>query len=138
MGITSKVTYQGQLRTECVHVASGQAILTDAPTDNHGRGEAFSPTDLAATALATCILTTVGIVIEQGRLPALELEAKVTKHMSADAPRRIVHIEIDLHVRGPQLDDDQRTRFERIAHTCPVAKSLHPDIVQEVRFHYHA
>lgn len=138
MAITSKVVYQGQLRTECVHVASGQVILTDAPTDNHGRGQAFSPTDLTATSLATCILTTVGIVIEQGRLPALQLEAEVIKRMSADAPRRIVRIEIDLHVRGAQLDAEQQARFERIAHTCPVALSLHPDIVQDVRFHYHA
>jgi len=137
MGLTSKVIYKGQLRTECTHLKSGQVLLTDAPTDNHGLGEAFSPTDLVATALASCILTTVGIAVEQGRFPRLEMEAEVTKHMSADAPRRIVRVEIVLAVRGPEMDADQRTRFERIAQTCPVAVSLHPDLAVVARFIYH-
>lgn len=136
MGLTSKVIYKGQLRTECTHFKSGQVLLTDAPTDNHGLGEAFSPTDLVATALASCILTTVGIAVEQGRFPRLEMEAEVTKHMSADAPRRIARVEIVLTTKGAEMDADQRTRFERIAHTCPVAVSLHPELVLDVSFVY--
>jgi uncharacterized OsmC-like protein len=133
--MTSEVQYTGQLRTECTHLKSGNKITTDAPTDNHGKGEFFSPTDLVATALASCIITTVGIVVEQGRLPYMNMRAEVRKIM-VDAPRRIGGININLYVSGATLTDEEKQKLERIAHTCPVAKSLHADLIQNVQFFY--
>jgi uncharacterized OsmC-like protein len=133
--MTSEVRYTGQLRTECTHLKSGSTITTDAPTDNHGKGESFSPTDLVATALASCIITTVGIVVEQGRLPQMDMRAEVQKIMT-DGPRRIGGININLYVSGATLTDEEKQKLERIAHTCPVAKSLHTDLIQNVQFFY--
>jgi uncharacterized OsmC-like protein len=133
--MTSEVLYTGQLRTECTHLKSGNKITTDAPTDNHGKGEFFSPTDLVATALASCIITTVGIVVDQGRLPQMKMRAEVQKNM-VDAPRRIGSIDINLYVSGATLTDEEKQKLERIAHTCPVAKSLHPEMLQNVQFYY--
>lgn len=133
--MTSEVLYMGQLRTECSHLKSGNKITTDAPIDNHGKGEYFSPTDLVATALASCIITSIGIVVEQGRLPQMQMRAEVQKNMT-DAPRRIGGIDVDLHVSGVHLTEEEQALLERIAHTCPVAKSLHPDLVQNLQFFY--
>ena len=134
---TIHVKYLGDLRTEDLHLQSGTRIHTDAPTDNQGRGEAFSPTDLVANALGTCILTTMAIVARRDAIDMEGSEASVTKIMSQDAPRRIVRIEIDLTLRaktGDQspLTEAQQARLEQIAHTCPVAISLHPDLEQVV------
>lgn len=135
--MTSKITYLGKLRSEAIHLASGQAVIMDAPTDNHGLGQAFSPTDLVATSLGACIVTTLGIVIQQGRLPELEMKCDITKTMG-DGPRVISRIEINLYIHAPSgpLSDEQKVIIERIAHTCPVAKSLHPDLNQKVNFFY--
>jgi uncharacterized OsmC-like protein len=133
--MTSEVIYTGQLRTECTHLKSGNQITTDAPPDNHGKGEYFSPTDLVATALASCIITTIGIVVEQGRLPQMNMRADVLKIM-ADAPRRIAGIDVNIYISGATLTDEEKQKLERIAHTCPVAKSLHPDLVQNLQFFY--
>ena len=132
---TATARYEGQLRTEATHVASGTSIQTDAPVDNHGRGEAFSPTDLVGTALGTCILTTMAIVAERHSVDLVGSTVNVKKIMSQDAPRRIVQFDVDLHLPA-SLSDSDRTLMERVARTCPVALSLNPEIKQEVRFVY--
>ena len=132
---TATARYEGQLRTEATHVASGTSIQTDAPMDNHGRGEAFSPTDLVGTALGTCILTTMAIVAERHSVDLVGSTVNVKKIMSQDAPRRIVQFDVDLHLPA-RLSDSDRALMGRVAHTCPVALSLNPEIKQEVRFSY--
>ncbi|UOQ98475.1 OsmC family protein [Hymenobacter sp. 5317J-9] len=132
---TATARYAGHLRTEATHVASGSVIQTDAPVDNHGRGEAFSPTDLVSTALGACIITTMGIVAERHAWDLTGSTFNVTKHMSTEAPRRIAQIDVALTLPAA-LDANARTVLERAAHTCPVALSLHPDLVQNVVFEY--
>jgi putative redox protein len=134
---TIQINYAGDLRTEDTHLQSGTTIQTDAPTDNQGRGEAFSPTDLIANALGTCILTTMAIFAKRDGIELAGSEATVTKVMSSEPPRRIARIEIEMTLRTHTADstpitDAQKTKLERIAHTCPVAISLHPDLEQAV------
>ncbi|WP_199506776.1 MULTISPECIES: OsmC family protein [unclassified Psychrobacter] len=129
---TSKVRYEGQLRTAAVHVQSDNRIITDAPTDNHGKGEAFSPTDLLATSLASCMLTIMGIKAEQMGIDITGTSAEVTKIMAAD-PRRVSEVHVIVTFPQP-LDDKTQTIFYNTALTCPVAKSLDPDITQNVTF----
>ena len=127
---TSKVTYQGDLRTTAIHLQSNNQIITDAPVDNHGKGEAFSPTDLLATSLASCMLTIIGIKAADIGIDVTGTTAEVIKVMAAD-PRRVseVHIAITFN---KQLDDKTQKIFYNTALTCPVAKSIHPDIIQKV------
>lgn len=127
---TSKVTYQGDLRTTAIHLQSNNEIITDAPVDNHGKGEAFSPTDLLATSLASCMLTIIGIKAADMEIDVTGTTAEVTKVMSAD-PRRVseVHVAITF---SQDLDDKTQKIFYNTALTCPVAKSIHPDILQKV------
>ncbi|AMN49036.1 OsmC family protein [Psychrobacter sp. P2G3] len=127
---TSKVTYRGDLRTTAIHLQSNNEIITDAPVDNHGKGEAFSPTDLLATSLVSCMLTIIGIKALDMDIDIAGTMAEVTKVMSAD-PRRVseVHIAITFN---QQLDDKTQKIFYNTALTCPVAKSIHPDIIQKV------
>lgn len=132
---TALISYHGDLRTTATHVRSGSAIITDAPVDNHGKGSAFSPTDLLCVSLATCILTTMGISAEAKDIPFSSATARVMKHMAND-PRRVARIEVHIEMVGAELDPKQRMLMERIAQTCPVARSLHPDIIQEVTFTY--
>jgi putative redox protein len=132
---TATARYEGHLRTEATHTASGTVIQTDAPVDNHGRGEAFSPTDLVGTALGTCILTTMAIVAERHQLDLVGSSFRMEKIMSTDAPRRIAQLTVELHLPA-SLSDADRALMERTAHTCPVALSLNPEIKQEVRFVY--
>jgi putative redox protein len=134
---TIAINYLGDLRTEDIHLQSGTRINTDAPTDNQGRGEAFSPTDLVANALGTCIITTMAIFARRDGIELAGSEATVTKIMSQEGPRRIAKIEINMVLKGRTTDetpltDVQRTKLERIAQTCPVAISLHPDLEQAV------
>ena len=131
---TATARYAGHLRTETTHSASGNTILTDAPTDNHGRGEAFSPTDLVCSALGSCMMTIVGIVADRHGLDLTGVTWDVTKHMVAD-PRRIGQIDITFHLPA-SLPQNTRTLLERAAHTCPVALSLNPEIKQQVQFIY--
>ncbi len=127
-------TYLGSLRCENLHEQSGTRILTDAPTDNHGMGSAYSPTDLCALSLTTCILTSMGLYAQSKNLSLLAAEARTVKHMASD-PRRIGRIEVHLSITVPQsMSDRDREGLIRVAHTCPVARSLHPDIAQEVHF----
>lgn len=123
--------YQGRLRCEAVHGPSGIRVITDAPVDNHGRGESFSPTDLVATALGTCILTTLGIVAQRDGLALDGAAVAIEKHMTTTPPRRIARLVVRLTF-PPAVDADARAKLERAARTCPVALSLHPDVVQEL------
>ena len=128
--ITSKVTYQGDLRTTAIHLQSNDEIITDAPVDNQGKGEAFSPTDLLATSLASCMLTIIGIKARDMDIDIAGTTADVTKVMSAD-PRRVSEIHVAITF-NKQLDEKTQKIFYNTALTCPVAKSIHPDIIQKV------
>ncbi|AEW85432.1 osmotically inducible protein OsmC [Flavobacterium columnare NBRC 100251 = ATCC 23463] len=129
---TSKVTYLGKLRTSSVHLNSGSEIISDAPIDNQGKGEAFSPTDTVANALASCMFTVMGIKAQELEVDFLDSTAEVTKIMGTE-PRRITEIHI---VFSMSIHPDQKTKtiLERTAMTCPVFYSLHPDIKKEIIF----
>jgi len=132
--ITSKVTYLGELRTEAAHIQSNTTIYTDAPKDNHGKGEMFSPTDLVATALASCMISIMGIVaMKDGITPVDGATAEVTKVMYAE-PRRIGEIHITVTFPKKNYTDKEKKIYENAAYTCPVAKSLHPDLKQVIEF----
>lgn len=130
--MTSKVTYLGGLRTEAQHLASQETIITDAPKDNQGKGEAFSPTDLVATALASCMITIMGIKARDLGIDLTGTQAEITKIMGTE-PRRISTLQIQLTFNS-SFDSKTQTLLERAALTCPVAHSLHPGIRQEVFF----
>lgn len=129
---TSKVTYQGDLRTTAIHLQSSSDIITDAPTDNQGKGEAFSPTDLLATSLASCMLTIIGIKARDMDIDITGTTAEVTKVMAAD-PRRVNEIKVVMTF-AQDLDERTLKIFHNTALTCPVANSLHPDITQNLVF----
>lgn len=133
--MTAEIIYEGQLRTRCRHIQSGTEIVTDAPIDNHGKGEAFSPTDLTATSLAACIITTMGIKANQMELDIDGARAEATKVMASD-PRRIAEIHVSIYMPAKNYTEKDRQIMERIAHTCPVALSLHPDLKQVVTFYW--
>jgi uncharacterized OsmC-like protein len=133
--MTTEIIYKGELRTDCKHLQSGTVIETDAPTDNNGKGERFSPTDLIATALGSCILTTMAIKMES-EIDLSGTRVEVSKVMAAN-PRRIGEIKIDIYFpENLQVDDRQKTMLENLAHACPVSKSLHPDLKQTIQFFY--
>ena len=131
---TSKITYVGELRTTCIHLQSGTEILTDAPTDNHGKGEAFSPTDLVATALGSCMVSIMAIKTKDLDIDLKDSTLSVTKIMQAE-PRRIAKIVVELNL-SIATTDKNKTILERAAMTCPVLLSLHPDIEKEVTFNW--
>ena len=130
----SKVNYLGELRTESVHLKSKKVILTDAPTDNQGKGKAFSPTDLVATALASCMLTIMGIVGKRDGIDIKGTIAEVEKIMSHN-PRRIGEIKVSFFFNKP-LNKIERKKLERAARTCPVSGSLHKDLKKTIVFIY--
>ncbi len=132
--MTSTVTYLGALRTTSTHTASEKTMITDAPLDNHGKGAAFSPTDTVATALASCMITIMGIKARNLEIDLTETTAAVTKIMGVN-PRRIVEIQVNLHF-PKSFDPKTQTLLERAALTCPVAQSLHPDLKQTISFHW--
>ena len=125
--IEIQVHYQGQLRCEATHTPSGNTLQTDAPTDNNGRGETFSPTDLVATALASCITTVMGIVAGRKQIDLTGLRVTVRKFMSDTTPRRIARLELDIHMPLPESHPD-RNLLESAARGCPVHHSIHPEI----------
>ena len=133
--ITSTVTYEGGLRTVATHLASGQQIITDAPVDNHGKGEAFSPTDLAATSLASCILTTIAIMLEAREVDIVGATAEVVKVM-AGPPRRISAVRIVLRLPAKPYTPQQRELIAKVVEACPVGRSLHPELEQDVQVVY--
>ena len=132
--VTSVVYYSGELRTESTHLQSGETYITDAPTDNEGKGEAFSPTDLIATGLANCMLTIMGIVARRKSLTIEGTKAEVTKIMGKD-PRRIGEIRIDFFF-SRSYDEDSKKLLQHAALNCPVAKSLADNLTQTINFHY--
>ncbi|WAC18622.1 OsmC family protein [Luteolibacter sp. SL250] len=122
-----KLDYEGDLHCSAVHGPSGTTLATDAPVDNNGRGESFSPTDLVATALGACMATVMGIMARRKEISLEGLKVAVRKHMSEDLPRRIAKLEVDLDMPLP-ADHPERKVFEAAARGCPVHHSLHPDI----------
>lgn len=132
--MTSKVVYLGALRTENTHIASGNTYITDAPVDNHGKGEAFSPTDTVATGAANCMLTVMGIKAQDLEVDLTGATAQVTKHM-ASGPRRISRIEIQVTLPGG-VSEKNRKILEQTGRTCPVLMSLHEAIEKEITFHW--
>lgn len=126
--MTANIIYKGTLRCEATHIQSGSMIETDAPTDNRGKGERFSPTDLLCVSLATCIATTMGIKANDMNIDLTSTAVDVTKHMLPD-PRRVAKIEINLSMPAALLlDEKDKLVLERVGNNCPVAKSLHPEM----------
>jgi putative redox protein len=135
--MTCEIIYTGGLRSEMKHVQSGTVIETDAPTDNQGKGERFSPTDLMASSLGSCMITTMAIRAADMKLNFDGTRIEITKMMSTDAPRRIVGIKADLYFTDQfSATDEEKEQLVRIARSCPVEKSLHPDIKLDVQFHW--
>ena len=130
----ANIVYQNNLRTEAEHIASGEKIITDAPVDNNGKGEAFSPTDLVATALGSCMITIMAISANKYGIDMSGTNASVKKIMGSD-PRRISEISIDINM-NKNIEEKDRKRLERSALTCPVHRSLHPDLEKKIRFLY--
>jgi uncharacterized OsmC-like protein len=132
---TSRTIYQGELRTENEHMGSGQKLITDAPVDNQGKGEAFSPTDLVATALSDCMMTIIGIKARDKVLDLTGTTIETTKIMASD-PRRICEIIVEFTFPKNNFSHKDKMIFEAVTKTCPVALSLHPDIKQTVKFNW--
>jgi uncharacterized OsmC-like protein len=134
--MTSEIIYKGNLRCEATHLQSGTLIETDAPVDNHGKGERFSPTDLVATALGNCMMTVMGIKAKDMSLNLAGTKVGITKIMTAE-PRRISGIKATISFPAELVTDEkQRTILEKTAMTCPVFQSLHPDIKQDIAFEW--
>jgi putative redox protein len=133
MSVQIDIAYQGQLRCQSTHAPSETQLLTDAPVDNHGKGESFSPTDLVATALGTCMLTTMGIFAQRHEIDLKGSSVTVLKEMVQTPVRRIARLTTELRLTVPK-DHPHREALERAALTCPVHQSLHPDVEKPVNF----
>lgn len=134
--MTSRIVYNGELRTTATHLQSNTPIETDAPVDNQGKGERFSPTDLLATSLGSCMMTLMGIKARDMNIDLTGITIDIQKHMKAD-PRRVGGIDVTFHFPATlALDEKQKTILQNAALTCPVAKSIHPDIEQKVVFNW--
>ena len=134
--MTATVVYKGDLRCECTHLQSGTVIETDAPTDNRGKGERFSPTDTLCVALATCAITTMGIKAADMGIDLAGTRLEVTKHMLPD-PRRVGKIDVLLHFPASLiLNEKDRIILEKVGNNCPVVKSLHPDLVINMEYRW--
>ena len=134
MTIEIKGQYEGDLRVKLTHGPSQSVIETDAPKDNHGRGEKFSPTDMLVAALGSCMLTIMGIVAKRDGIKLEGVHFRAEKHM-VENPRRIGKIVLGIYM-PTDLTEEQRRKLEKFAHTCPVHQSLHPDIEQDIKFIY--
>lgn len=132
---TIETIYLGDLRTEATHVRSENKLITDAPVDNQGKGEAFSPSDLLATALGSCMLTIMGMAAREQNIDINGTTCSITKIMASE-PRRVGEAQIVLNFPPRDYSDKVKTILERAALTCPVAKSLHPDLLQNVVFNF--
>ena len=134
--MTATVVYKGDLRCECTHLQSGTVIETDAPTDNRGKGQRFSPTDTVCVALATCVITTMGIKANDMKIDLTGTAIDVKKHMIPD-PRRVGQIDVTLNFPASlQLDEKDKTILQRVGDHCPVAKSLHPDLKLNIVYNW--
>jgi uncharacterized OsmC-like protein len=131
--MTASLLYTGDLRCEVTHLQSGTVIETDAPTDNRGKGEKFSPTDILCVSLATCVLTTMALKAIELKIDLKNTKVDITKHMLKD-PRRVSQIDITMHFPGLGLTTEQKSTFEFIGNNCPVAKSLSPEVKQNIKF----
>ncbi len=129
---TAEIRYDGDLRCSCVHIQSGTQIETDAPTDNRGKGQRFSPTDTLCVSLATCIITTMGIRAMDMGIELKGTRIDVQKHMLAE-PRRVGKIDIHLYLPAGISPENQQI-LERVGNACPVARSLHPDLITDIRY----
>jgi putative redox protein len=129
-----KIAYEGDLRCTAKHGPSGVTLTTDAPTDNMGKGESFSPTDLVATALGTCMLTTMGIAAQRMSIDLKGTRVTVTKEMSA-SPRRIARLTVTFNIAAKVTAEDKQ-KLENAALTCPVHKGMHPDVQMPITFHW--
>jgi putative redox protein len=132
---TIKTVYKGDLRTLSTHLASGNELITDAPVDNHGKGQAFSPTDLLSTSLGVCMLTVMGISANTHHIEMNDVSMEITKIMATD-PRRVREVVVVFNFKGKKYSDHDKLILERAARTCPVALSLHPDLKQTVTFNW--
>ncbi|HET6225148.1 MAG TPA: OsmC family protein [Bacteroidia bacterium] len=132
---TSKIVYTGNLRTEATHLRSGQKIITDAPVDNNGKGEAFSPSDLLATSLGCCMVTIMGIVANNNNINIEGTSIEITKIMESN-PRRVSEVIIEFKMNGTNYSDKEKKLLENAARTCPVAMSLSAELKQTVIFNY--
>ncbi len=128
-------SYLGELRVSSTHLASNIEIITDAPVDNNGRGESFSPTDLVATALGTCMITVMGIYAEKNGILMPNVYSRTNKVMSS-SPRKISKLKIEIIFEGNQLSEVEKQSLKNVALNCPVAKSLHPNLKQEIEFNF--
>lgn len=135
--MTSKVIYEGDLSTSATHLKSGNIIITDAPVDNNGKGEAFSPTDLMATSLASCMITIMGISARNHEIDMEGTYAEVTKVMTTDGPRKVKEIVIDLYLPNTKYTNHQKKILQAAAESCPVGRSLNPDLLQSISLHWH-
>ncbi|PGH41647.1 MAG: osmotically inducible protein OsmC [Candidatus Nephrothrix sp. EaCA] len=133
---TATVIYLGSLRTEMTHLRSGNKVITDAPTDNQGKGEAFSPTDIVSAALCSCMLTIMGQVAQRENIALEGMTGEAEKIMSAVSPRKIAEVKITLRHPNLKIDDKQRQKLINAAHTCPVALSLSADVKQTIVFEF--
>ena len=133
--MTAEIIYNGQLRTRAIHLRSGNSIINDAPVDNHGKGEAFSPTDMVATALGTCILTIMGISAEKNNIDMEGAKAEVTKVMASN-PRRIAKVEVIIKMPQKDYSDQEKQLIEEALNNCPVCRSLHPDMEQDIEIRW--
>ncbi len=134
--MTANIIYKGTLRCEAKHLQSGSVIETDAPTDNRGNGERFSPTDLLCVSLSTCIVTTMGIKASDMKIDLTGTAVEVTKHMLPE-PRRVAKIEVTLNLPSTlDLDEKDKTILERVGNNCPVTKSLHPDMEVVITYNW--
>lgn len=132
---TAKIKYLGELRTQCTHIKSNQKIITDAPTDNHGKGEAFSPTDLFCTSLVSCMLTVMGLKAQKNNISFPNATAEMEKIMTDD-PRRVSEMLVVIKIPNENYTAEQKQILEDAAINCPVAKSISPEIKLEVKFEY--
>jgi uncharacterized OsmC-like protein len=132
---TIKTIYLGDLRTENEHLQSGNKVITDAPTDNRGKGEYFSPTDLLATALGSCIMTIMGIKARDNGIDIAGTEVEVTKIMASD-PRRVAEVVVEFHFPKKNYSEDEKRLVESVAGISPVPLSLHPDLIQTIKFNW--
>ena len=130
-----KLKYTGELRTQSTHSASGITIITDAPVDNHGKGEAFSPTDLLCSSLASCMLTIMGITANTHAIKIEGTSVIVTKIMAAN-PRRVGEVKLEFFMPPNNFSEKEKVLLENAARTCPVAKSLNAELIQTISFNY--
>jgi len=133
--VSMKVQYNDDLRCTATHIKSGNQVITDAPTDNNGKGEAFSPTDLLCTSLSTCMMTLMGIAANSKEIQLGQIDADIEKIMGSD-PRRVSGINIQFRIQSLGYTDREKDILKNAALTCPVAKSIHPDIALGIDFQF--